>query len=37
MRKLIIATLVFLLAGLSSSYARGGMNGEGCMEEGCMA
>jgi len=26
MRKLIIATLVFLLAGLSASYARGGMH-----------
>ena len=29
MRKLIIATLVFLLAGLSASYARGGMHGSG--------
>ena len=29
MRKLIIATLVFLLAGLSASYARGGMHGGG--------
>ena len=29
MRKLIIATLVFLLAGLSASYARGGMHGRG--------
>ena len=27
--KLIIATLVFLLAGLSASYARGGMHGGG--------
>jgi hypothetical protein len=27
MRKLIIATLVFSLAGLSASYARGGMHG----------
>ena len=29
MRKLIIATLVFLLAGLSASYGRGGMHGGG--------
>ena len=29
MRKLIIATLVFLLAELSASYARGGMHGGG--------
>jgi hypothetical protein len=29
MRKLIIASLVFLLAGLSASYARGGMHGGG--------
>jgi hypothetical protein len=29
MRKLIIATLVILLAGLSASYARGGMHGGG--------
>jgi hypothetical protein len=29
MRKLMIATLVFLLAGLSASYARGGMHGGG--------
>jgi hypothetical protein len=29
MRKLIIATLVFSLAGLSASYARGSMHGEG--------
>ena len=29
MRKLIIATLVFFLAGLSASYARGGMHGGG--------
>ena len=29
MRKLIIATLVFSLAGLSASYARGGMHGGG--------
>jgi hypothetical protein len=27
MRKLIIATVVFVLAGLSASYARGGMHG----------
>jgi hypothetical protein len=29
MRKLIMATLVFSLAGLSASYARGGMHGGG--------
>ena len=29
MRKIIMATLVFLLAGLSASYARGGMHGGG--------
>ena len=29
MRKLIISTLVFFLAGLSASYARGGMHGGG--------
>jgi hypothetical protein len=29
MRKLIIATLVFSFAGLSASYARGGMHGGG--------
>src|SRR4051812_31796310 len=29
MRKLIIATLVFLLAGLYASYASGGMHGGG--------
>jgi hypothetical protein len=29
MRKLIIATVVFSLAGLSASYARGGMHGSG--------
>ena len=29
MRKLIIATLVFLLGGLSASYARGGMHSFG--------
>jgi hypothetical protein len=29
MLKLMIATLVFLLAGLSASYARGGMHGGG--------
>ena len=29
MRKLIIATLVFVLAGLPASYARGGMQGHG--------
>jgi hypothetical protein len=27
MRELIIATVVFVLAGLSTSYARGGMHG----------
>jgi len=27
MRKLIIATMIFVLAGLSASYARGGMHG----------
>ena len=34
MRKLIIATLVFLLAGLSASYGRGGMHGGGMHGEG---
>jgi hypothetical protein len=29
MRKLIIATVVFTLAGLSAGYARGGMHGSG--------
>jgi hypothetical protein len=29
MRKLVIATVVFSLAGLSASYARGGMHGSG--------
>jgi len=29
MRKLIMATVVFSLAGLSASYARGGMHGGG--------
>ena len=29
MRKLIIATMIFVLAGLSASYARGGMHGGG--------
>jgi hypothetical protein len=29
MRKLVITTLVFLLAGLSASHARGGMHGGG--------
>jgi hypothetical protein len=29
MRELIIATVVFSLAGLSASYARGGMHGSG--------
>ena len=29
MRKLVITTLVFLLTGLSASYARGGMHGGG--------
>jgi hypothetical protein len=29
MRKLILVTAVFVLAGLSASYARGGMHGSG--------
>ena len=29
MRKLIIVTVVFVLAGVSASYARGGMHGSG--------
>lgn len=29
MRKLIIATVVFVLAGVPASYARGGMHGSG--------
>ena len=29
MRKLIMATMIFVLAGLSASYARGGMHGGG--------
>jgi hypothetical protein len=29
MRKLITATVVFMLAGLSAGYARGGMHGSG--------
>jgi len=29
MRKLIITTAIFLLAGLSTAYARGGMHGHG--------
>jgi hypothetical protein len=29
MRKLILATVVFVLAGLPASYARGGMHGSG--------
>jgi hypothetical protein len=29
MRKLIIATVVFVLAGLPAAYARGGMHGSG--------
>ena len=29
MRKLVIATVVFSLAGLSAGYARGGMHGSG--------
>jgi hypothetical protein len=29
MRKFIMATLVFMLAGLSAAYARGGMHGSG--------
>ena len=35
MRKLIMATLLFSLAGLSASYARGGMHGGGM--QGLMA
>lgn len=31
MRKLIITTVVILLAGISASYARGGMHGGGGM------
>jgi hypothetical protein len=34
MRKLIIATLVILLAGASASYGRGGMHGGGMHGEG---
>jgi hypothetical protein len=29
MRKLVVATMVFILAGISASYARGGMHGSG--------
>lgn len=29
MRKLVVATMVFILAGLPASYARGGMHGSG--------
>jgi hypothetical protein len=29
MRKLVVATMVFILAGISASYARGGMHGVG--------
>jgi len=29
MRKLVIATMVFVLAGNSATYARGGMHGSG--------
>jgi hypothetical protein len=29
MRKLVVLTMVFILAGLSASYARGGMHGSG--------
>ena len=29
MRKLITATMIFVLAGISASYARGGMHGGG--------
>jgi hypothetical protein len=36
MRKLIIATTVFVLAGLPAAYARGGMHGSGMMH-GLMA
>jgi hypothetical protein len=31
MQKLIVATIVFVLAGVSASYARGGMHGSGMM------
>jgi hypothetical protein len=34
MRKLIIATAVFVLAGLSAADARGGMHGSGMHESG---
>jgi hypothetical protein len=29
MRKLVVATMVFILAGISATYARGGMHGSG--------
>jgi hypothetical protein len=29
MRKLVVATMVFILAGVPASYARGGMHGSG--------
>src|SRR5260221_14205271 len=29
MRKLVVATMVLILAGISASYARGGMHGSG--------
>jgi hypothetical protein len=31
MRKLVVATMVFILAGVSASYARGGMHGSGML------
>jgi hypothetical protein len=37
MRKLIIATVVFSLAGLSAGYARGGMHGSGMHGSGMHA
>ena len=37
MRKLIIATVMFSLAGLSAGYARGGMHGSGMHGSGMHA
>jgi hypothetical protein len=37
MRKLIIAAVVFSLAGISAGYARGGMHGSGMHESGMHA
>ena len=37
MRKLIIATTVFVLAGFSAAYARGGMHGSGMHGSGMHA